>query len=151
LGVEGVGPGGVVGDDVFFVAALPVDAVGGDEGGEAGGFDFAVVAGMAGKGFEAFFGVDVGVCVEEGGEVGAVGRLMGEDDVVFAGAVDFEEAEFGEGPFVAVAAFGVAGDFAGMTAVAFAFVGGINAAVVGAVEGAVFDDGGVVADEGGLG
>ena len=76
---------------------------------------------------------------------------MGEDDVVFASAVDFEEAEFGEGPLVAVAAFGVAGDFAGMTAVAFAFVGGVIAAVVGAVEGAVFDDGGVVADEGGLG
>ncbi len=80
----------------------PVDCVGGvecDQAGFAGAADGLVLLG----------GWRVGVGIEEGGEVMAC-AVMGEDDVVAGGAMDFEEAELGFSPVDAVGAFGVAGD-----------------------------------------
>ncbi|MFM1944134.1 MAG: hypothetical protein RI897_3116 [Verrucomicrobiota bacterium] len=80
----------------------PVDCVGRgecDQAGFAGAADGLVLLG----------GWRVGVGIEEGGEVMAC-AVMGEDNVVVGGAVDFEEAELGFGPVDAVGALGVAGD-----------------------------------------
>ena len=94
---------GALGDDGLFLELAPMEAVGGREGYEA------ALAGTR-HGFESGVGGHVGPGVEEGREVMGEGRRVGEDDVVVAGAVYFEEAELGLVPVDAIAALGVAGD-----------------------------------------